>query len=856
MRVPEGGTMVGHASERRRRRKSEVGDTSKKEEVDEANKPEEVDKPKEVRSEVKESKESSSPEVEIRVQDAMEELKVREKNEDNISPRMEEALEELREMESKKETTESKIKEAIEELTEPVNDAEPELRTKTRSKSDTLDDSGVRLESKEEFESAIEHYPEIELQKGFSEKYGDIQRYYEENENGEDLAKPELIDEIEHLEVRRMYIEAHGGPPDVQIESMKDVDYLMEKYSGQISESEKAYAQARTYFQIRSESGKSQHQLAEEYGYSQSRISNIRRGVETNLIKELRIREEDLIIQEWCESKKLNVDSNESSDFTIERRASDLSIDDSGLHKIQENIIRESFHDIRESKEVSRTTLEDAIEQMMASSSEVEARIRMSDLSTSGLTFDELNEVKKTLDANRFEIQDTLQDRINLEKVRIGMIGDKLYIWTPDMTPDDLINAWHDQYFYLNSRDMAKISDEAGTRLELGNSRRERLRNLNDLMQQMMEDAPSSDAIKIEGDRSRMPGEALHIQRDVLGMENKDLEDRVTKVTGINGHGGISNPKFPEGQKLETWRVGLIGAALSDCHIRTDDSIVEYYEENLERLNRFRESLKEIGDFTNEPTYQAENGIYRLKLPSPYGKALNYWGVPSGDKTIQNPKLPSDYRNWSPETKCKYGSEMESEESNVSSGKVSWPRSNAIKAGEKKTKVYGFKSGISEKEIDLIKDKGTHRSGDLDGEKTIPYGSIDELKRNTNPEVAETAKQLDNTIHRNRNQLIDSEKNLYADLGIEIDVYPKEISHYENSGRVSVKWEAKTSNPSATIRLGVMCPPNHPVKEVVLKKWINTHKSEKIQSVLEDIENDGFALSEEWSTKRAVKTRG
>jgi hypothetical protein len=247
----------------------------------------------------------------------------------------------------------------------------------------------------------------------------------------------------------------------------------------------------------------------------------------------------------------------------------------------------------------------------------------------------------------------------------------------------------------------------------------------------------------------------------------------------------------------------------------------------------------------------AQNGIYRLKLPSPYGKALNYWGVPSGDKAIKNPELPSDYRKWTPDTKCKYSSEMTSEESNISSGRCSWPRSNVVKTGEKKTSTYNFESRISREEVKLIREKGKTRSGDFEGEKTIPYGEIAYLKNDVNPETAKTAKNLEDTIARNRNKLIDSEKELYSDLGIEVSVNPVEISYYGNTGRVSVKWEAKTANPSATIRLGIMCPPNHPSKEVVLKKWIDTRKSEKIRTVLEEIENDGFTLSEEWKARKA-----
>ncbi len=190
--------MVGHASERHRKHKSEVGDTSKKETVDEVDKLEEVDKPIEVRSEVKESKESS-PEVEIRLQDAMKELKVQENKEDNISQKMEEALGELREMESKKETTENKIKEAIDSLEEPVNDTESQLRIKRGSKSDILPDYESKIGSMEEVDKAIQQHPHVK--KGLSpESYESCERYIrviseEDGVSSKEIAETEELDE-------------------------------------------------------------------------------------------------------------------------------------------------------------------------------------------------------------------------------------------------------------------------------------------------------------------------------------------------------------------------------------------------------------------------------------------------------------------------------------------------------------------------------------------------------------------------------------------------------------------------------------------------------------------------------------
>ncbi|MFW9961933.1 MAG: hypothetical protein ACFFCX_00005, partial [Candidatus Sifarchaeia archaeon] len=777
----------------------------------------------------------------IRVREAREESSESgEMGEVSASKVVEHAIEKLREQEEREGEISCKVEDALESLDEnEINNIdEPGENQKPRY---------GEFQSKEEFDRALQDYPESELRKDFEERYQDSEAYFEELERGEKPLKPELVEEIECKELRRKYEEENGGHPEVRIESMEDVDRLMEEHSDDAPKSDQSYQKAEMYFEIRNESEKSQHQLAEEYGVSQSKISNCQRGVETGLVKRLRECEENRIIREWAESRLALEDVEERLPITRESIRANEDLD---VQRIRPEIVKECMNQIRESNNLGPKEVSDAISQMMRDSFYSESRVRLADLSQSEIENKMISEFERALRDHRREIQENLKECLESEDARVGMVKGKLYVWTPDRTRNDLVNAWHDQYFYMNKREAAKLAKASASRLDLGNSLRERLQNLNDLMHQMIGDGPSSDTIKIDRNYSRMIGEAVHIQRDVLGIKNQDFEERIIKVTGINGHGGISNPKFLEGAKLETWRAGLIGAALSDCHIRTDDSVVEYYEENLDRLNRFRESLKEIGDFTNEPTFQAQSNLFRLKLPSPYGKALNYWGVPSGDKAIKNPELPSDFRNWSTESKCKYGSEMTSEESNISSGRCSWPRSNVVRTGEKKIGTYEFKSGITEKEVDLIKEKGKTRSGEFEGDKTIPYGLIDDLKNDANSDVAKTAHQLEETIHKNRNKLIESERDLYSDLGIEITISPKEIRYYGRTGRVSVKWEAKTSSSEATIRLGIMCPPNHPTKEVALKKWIDTRKPEEIQSVLEEIENDKFVIPEEWRNSR------
>ncbi|TFF84811.1 hypothetical protein EU524_00200 [Candidatus Thorarchaeota archaeon] len=758
--------------------------------------------------------------VEALVEDAIGELQAREAREREVSDRVDDALAELADIEENEGRERGKTEESFEGKEEHA-----------RQKREFGE-----IGTKEEFDVALSYHPEVELKKSFQEQLEEVVDYY----NGNACEKPSLLSDLEYLELRRKYVEANGGLPDIEMDSIQDLNELIKKHRGDEPVCEKSYEQAETYFQIRNESGKSQHQLAEEYDCSQSKISNIQRGVEIGLIKDMRKTEEDEIIREWARGQDVS-----SEDSVREYEEPTMPIGQTGVYRVSPEVLRDSFVHV-DSGEISHCDVVDAIEKMHSRMESSDSRVILADLSKSGLGPEELSKLRDSFTDERMLVNETVRERIGVEQARVGLVDDRLYVWIPHVTPNDMVSVWHTEYYYFESRDMASIVDEVGSNLELGDSRLEKLNNINELMNQMIHVDVPGNAVKIDGSRSRMSGEAVHLLRDVIDLGNKELESKVTKVTGINGHGGLVRPRLLEGKELETWRAGFIGAAVSDCHLRPKDSIVEYYEESLERLERFRGRLRELGQFENEPEYIERDRVYRLKLPNPYGRALIVWGVASGDKTIQNRGLSLDFREWSPEAKCRYSSEMTAEEGCISSGRCIWPRSNAVQLGTSKAAMYQFQTSLSSDEVQLIKDRGIRWSGDFEGEKNIPLGLIDALKKDSDSHVSEVANRLEESIMKNRNRLIDDERDLHADLGIEVTVKPVEITLYELSGRVSVKWEAKTSSAESTIRLAILCPPNHPEKEVALKKWLSTRKPEDIQRVLEEIENEGFDVSNDW----------
>ncbi|MFX1604693.1 MAG: hypothetical protein ACFFDD_02185 [Promethearchaeota archaeon] len=787
--------------------------------------------------EVKESDEETEVSTREVVEQIVRELQQDAEKEREVSKKLGEVLDELEREELETKSTEERLREALDEVVEEES-SEPV----DRSSEESTGHYG-ELRSKEEFDKVLENYPETELRKDFEGKYQASETYFDRLENGEDSVKPSLVGEIEQKELRRRY-EEENGPLDVKLESMEDVDRLMEEHSDETSKTSRDYQSAEVYFAIRSESEKSQHQLAEEYGVSQSTISNCQRGVEKGLVKRLREREEERIIREWADSKSVLEDMNLEDMDTRKTIRPNESLD---VQRIEPEVIKESMKQIGEAKDLGSKEMADIISQMKRESPESESRVMMADLTRSETDDRMISVFEKVLKIHRREIQETLKEKLEAEDPRVGMIKGRLYVWTPDRTPNDMINAWRTQYYYFDNRSLSKIVDDVGDRLGIGDSRREKLRNINDLTDQIVHKGPSTGHIKIKDDKSRLVGEALHFQRDVMGNRTKEYEGLVNRVTGINGHGGITNPKFPEEQTLESLRARLIATSLSDCHIRKEDGIVEYYEENIRRIEQvINQTLSQFGDFTNIPEYNKEDNVYRLKIQSPYGRALMEWGVPAGDKAIHNPGLPLEAREWSSKSTSAYQEDMIAEEGHVSRGSVSWNRSNTLNAG-KKSSEYGFEDQISRREIEMIMTEGKRYCGDFEGEKVLLWSKIEKLRKSNDSETSEIAQKIYDTVLENHNQLIDDERFLASKLGIDVSIRPVEVTHYKGSGRVSVKWEAKTANSDMAIRWGLICPPNHPEKKEALMKWIKEQNPDRIKRIKEEVEQYGFEIHRVWS---------
>lgn len=218
--------------------------------------------------------------------------------------------------------------------------------------------------------------------------------------------------------------------------------------------------------------------------------------------------------------------------------------------------------------------------------------------------------------------------------------------------------------------------------------------------------------------------------------------------------------------------------------------------------------------------------------------------TPSGDRTLLNYGLPKETENWSKESIIAYLQDMISQEGHIAEGKIRWERSNALNPGQK-SDGYDLQPQLTQPEIELLVNKGHHYPGDYDGEKTLRWNRIKELTHHENPKIAETAKEFCNVINENRNRLMDDEKKIANRLGIHLEVNPEEMAIYR-SGRISVKWEARTNDTKSMIRWALVCSPNHPEKEVALNKWLAKRDDEEVQQVISDLQNEGVNVSNNW----------
>ncbi|MFW9804919.1 MAG: hypothetical protein ACFFFC_19845, partial [Candidatus Thorarchaeota archaeon] len=176
------------------------------------------------------------------------------------------------------------------------------------------------------------------------------------------------------------------------------------------------------------------------------------------------------------------------------------------------------------------------------------------------------------------------------------------------------------------------------------------------------------------------------------------------------------------------------------------------------------------------------------------------------------------FMNWSDTAKRAYLEELIPEDGCFTGGRFKWFRSHAIYVDKQKEK-YEFESEIGLPEVELVKDRGTKQRG-LVPKSYLSTKSLKNLQDDNDSAISEAVGNLVKVVNESTNKLINDERKLAEDLGFKICLYPRGVSYYPRTGRVSVSWVAVTESLDDTIRWAMECPPNDVRKKQTVESWL------------------------------------
>jgi hypothetical protein len=754
------------------------------------------------------------------------------KRAESIEKKLEESFEDLGKLEyydASKETGNDKLAEAFREL-------EAQERVGRIESSDQILDSETprrlgEIRSLNELDESLKQCPERRIQRSFENDYQKAKAYLESEEatehekaadEGVDSARPKLVEDMEKREKRRRFEEDHGGPPEVSIKSVSDVDNLIVKHPDvkRGKRFEKMYGDCEIYFEVKDDWSKTREELSQIHDVGHTRVGDWRAGKEPTMISNLRKQEEERIIREWTASQsEIESIKPQTADDTSNPRRTDSGT----VYKISSEVVHQSLEGIRESKSWKAREVAASIEKMYRNQRNERQHIYIADLrKDSGWNQTQLRDFEKYVQTNQRSLEKSLA-AINppegVQEPRISMADGRLYVWTPKLRADELLNAYEKQFFYFqDSGGVARLVEDLRKQLRLEGSLHKAHGHLNELIRQSIANdrGPPLKAIPFHVKGQRVEGRVLRFYLDAMGMALTDLEGRVTKIAGPNGQAGIRNPRFPKGEDLEVSMARLTASIVSDGHLRESGRIT-YLEKNLERIERVRQILTNFGDIKAEGGFR--KGVYEIHIPCQIGLALIEWGMTPGDKAIQNPGLSERILNASERVRSAYLEELIPEDGyfHPSTG-FAWNRSHALHAGNKIVDS-GFEQRISQDEVSLMQEFGK-KSKDMVRRKSISYGALKELETHEDHRFADAAKKLVQTIDETPNRLIRAECRIAESLGIQVTLLPDQVRYSLATGRVSVRWRASTTSVDDALRWADICPPNDIKKKQAVENLV------------------------------------
>jgi len=461
-------------------------------------------------------------------------------------------------------------------------------------------------------------------------------------------------------------------------------------------------------------------------------------------------------------------------------------------------------------------------------------------------------DMKNDLKLNKREIRSLerhfqqVQESLNgCKETRYGIVDGNLYAWKPDLNPLRLENAYSEMYYYFrNHAAYDKYLLDVGNALNLETKNKLGVnRFIRKLVSQLS--LEPSDYYCINPQTKRIRGDHIHLLNDISGKTLVDIQRNISLITGKNGQGGIKNPRFPQDEQLEIIISRIAATALSDCHL-APNGLLKLGESELDRMKKVEENLRKLGDIKLSIKHVENENLYVTYFPFIIGKLLMQRGLPSGDRSIQNPRLIKSIRTGSDKVKRVYIEDFVPQDGSTDGKILIWQRANVLHAG-RKTESYGFKSDVRISEISLIKEYGTRNKGEVRS-ITLTLRKLDELSNQSDIITAQHANRLISIVKKNPNRLMEDEAELIRSWSIDVKIEPLVIRYYPITGRVSVTWQAWTAGISNTFELFAIAPPNDIKNRQKILSMI-TSNPEKINEAITSLRKKGIEFEMWW--KRA-----
>ena len=399
-----------------------------------------------------------------------------------------------------------------------------------------------------------------------------------------------------------------------------------------------------------------------------------------------------------------------------------------------------------------------------------------------------------------------------------------------------LINAYGDLYFYFRSDHLFRqyILD-VGRSLNIRGGFNIVLEHLQKLVSKKVPVPKGEFPISCRFRRIR--GTHVQFLNRILGTKLDALEGNVSRLTKRSGRGGIKNPKFPSGEKLMVALSRLAATTLADGHLKPNGTI-EYFEPELERIKLVEKTLRVFGDIRANPKLVKRDNVYVCYFPSPLGKALQYYGLIPGNKSILNPKLPSFILEGSLRTLCAFFEDFVPQDGSITSKskRFELAQSNTLDSGINALE-YPDSPELPTTMVDFLKRHGKQ-------EQTCWVLSISKLRRLSARN--RLAQDLVKQIETHTSNLIEDSVRVAQRLGVSMESKPCTVRYFNKTGKVTISWVARTGTIDDTIRLGIIAPPNDVKKRHVLKQIMMT-KPRLVARTLRNLTKDDIAFDIWWN---------